>query len=299
MTLISKVRGMSKTTTAISSNVQVVNFLNAGAKYVVQVTPDSMLGFLETTTTISTASGITVNTNKVSSVRRNGIECDPIDKRLAYAYQTTTVTVTSLTKGSAIFPKYFERGGKIFIKPDPTTAQSGAVDYIAAPTITISTSNTSLDNLENPMVLYAAALDSLAAYGYYNKKFSDAVYDVISSTDVSGYSDALEKAQYIIDSSTSLSQGEDMEYYLAQEDPEMISAGINMAQQEVNRALASLKNKEINSRSDSHQKSIQYLQSAQILFERADRELALYINGDTNDAIRNNGASGVERTREG
>lgn len=117
------------------------------------------------------------------------------------------------------------------------------------------------------MILYAAALDSMAASSYW----SQSMLDRLDGSSGAG-KDALQKAQDLIDNSTALSQGQDAEFYLEDEDPEMIAATLGIAAQEVNRALAEVKSGE-----GVAIHTNRYLQQAQQLFAQAEREVAAYV----------------------
>jgi hypothetical protein len=267
-TLISKVRNLSQTTTSETSDAVVGLFCSAGAIFVVNAIPTALLSFMGTdSTNITSSTGYDVLNDRVIMVRRNGIVCDELPKEKIYAY-SGALTTTSLFKGSAIFPKFYIQQGLVYIKPDPTTGAIGLITSIAVPAITSATTTTVLDEIENPLVLYAAALDCMAASSYWSAKSLASLFDTAGDA-----RDALDKAKALVDSSTLLSQGEDAEYFLAQEDAEMIASNIQIAAQEVNRALAEMRDTD-----SAKQYSMEYLERSNMLFKQAQVELDLYVN---------------------
>lgn len=275
MSLVQKVRDITNVTSADVSDSQIVTFLNAGAIFMLNSIPKALLGFLaEDSSNIVNSSGFDVDNDRVYSVRRNGIVCDEILDTDSYAYESTVVTATSLKKGSNIFPKYYWRNGKVYIKPDPTASQVGIVSEINIPTIAVATTTTTLDELENPMLLYASSLASAAlANVWAYKSISDA------TNTSSDYSDALDKAKYLIDDAAQLSQGEDAEHWLNNEDPEMVATVIQIAAQEINRALAALRDSEVLSQVVLNSMQQEILRSESFL-KRANEEIDRYIQSN-------------------
>lgn len=269
MTLISKVRAISGSSTE-TSDAQVVNFLTAGATFLINSIPTGLLAHMATSSSnISGSSGYDITTEKVFSVTRGGIECDQLPQDQTYAHNDI-VTATSIHKGSTVFPKYFIRNGKVFIKPDPTVGQPGIIYEVKRPSITTSTTTTVLDQLENPMLNYAAALDLMSLSGYW----ADTAIGKALLTG-SDYQDAMDKARNLVDNSTALSNGQDAEYYSNDEDVEMITGVLNIAGQEINRALAAIKSAE-----DGASSVGSYIQRASFLFELAFKEVNQYIQNN-------------------
>ena len=162
-TLLAQVRALSQTTTDETSDAEVVDFLNAGAIFLINSIPKDLLTFMaEDSSNIVDGTGYDTLNDRVVMVRRNGIICDELPKELIYAH-SGVLTETSLFAGTAIFPKFYLLGGKLYIKPDPTSQQPGVVSFIGIPTISSATTTTTLDELQNPMILYAAGLDAMAA----------------------------------------------------------------------------------------------------------------------------------------
>lgn len=278
-TIISRVRDISGTSTSETGNANVALFAQAGATYLVNVIPKDLLTFAGIdSSNVTTSSGFDLDYtssganagDRIVMVRRNGVVCDELPKEHIYAH-SGALSTTSLFVGSTVFPKYYIQNGSVFIKPDPTTAAVGVVTYIGAPAITSGTSQTALQPIENPMLLYAAALDCMAASSYWSAQALAKIFETNT-----GARDALDKAQYLIDSSTQLTQGEDAEYFLAQEDSEMIASNIQIAAQEVNRALA-----EVRSIEGAKQYTAEYLERSNLLFKQAQVEVDMYVNRNT------------------
>lgn len=166
-TLVDRVRGISQSSTNQTSDAEVVEFLKGGATILINSIPKELLGFAGTdSSSITTSGGYTITSDRILGVRRNGIECDPITLDKAYAQDYSFSSATSIYKATAIFPKYYTRASKIYIKPNPTTAQVGVVTYINVPSITTTTVSTTFVQIEEPLITYAAALDCLALAGH-------------------------------------------------------------------------------------------------------------------------------------
>lgn len=269
MTLVSKVRAISGSSTE-TTDAQIVNFLTAGATFLINSIPTSLLAHMASASSnITSSSGYDTTTEKILSVTRSGIECDQLPLDQVYAHNDL-ITATSIHKGSTLFPRYFIRSGKVFIKPDPTAVQPGVVYEVKRPTITTSTTTTVLDELENPMINYAAALDLMSLSGYW----ADTAIGKALSTGTD-YQDAMDKAKNLVDNSTALSNGRDAEYHSSEEDTEMVASVLSIAAQEINRALAALRTSE-----NGSQAVISYIQRANSLFELAFREVNQYIQNN-------------------
>jgi hypothetical protein len=272
-TLVSKVRAFSKSTTTITSNSEVVNFITAGAVFLTNSIPKDLLEWSASDSSNIThsngfiVSGSTANVgDRIVSVRRNGIVADQIPQERIYA-ESGVLTTSSLFTGTTIYPKWYMQNGRVYIKPNPTTGAIGKVTYVGVPSITTGTSNTAYNSIENPMILYGAAMDCLAISGKYGLIALNALTETTGDA-----RDALDKAQYIIDASSKLSQGEDVEYYIAQEDTEMMLANVQVAAQEVNRALAEIRGMEQISRY-----TMEFAQRADLLFKQAYQEVQQYV----------------------
>lgn len=261
----------------MTSNAEIVTFLNSGTVFLANTIPKDLLKFASgDSSNITHSNGFIINSgtvdvgDRITMVRRNGIICDELPENHIYAH-TSAITTTSLFKGNSIFPKWYIQNGRVFIKPNPTTNSAGQVTFIDIPTISTNTSNTVFSSIENPMLLYAAALDCVAVASEYGILSLSSLHE-----DTGDARDALDKAKVLIDDSTELSQGEDVEYYIAQEDPEMMLANVQTAAQEVNRALAEIRDIEGTSKF-----TVEFLQRSDLLFKQADREVELYVMRNT------------------
>lgn len=238
-TLVTKVRNMSGSSTELTSNSKVVTFLQEGTKRVLNSLPENMLIPFSTYTSISNGSGYNIENKKVIEVSLLGRETERVSSKDAYSISNSD----SLLYPTSRFPKHYQRGPTIFIKPDPTAGSQGRVDYvdidgIANAISTTTTTGWKLDSIEHLIVTYSAGMDMLNIANYYAEKGTTALESI---TDATGEArDALDKAKYIIDDNTQLSQGEDAENWLAEEDVEMISGSVTIARQEIERALAEM-----------------------------------------------------------
>lgn len=266
-TLLSKVRAITGSTTGITTDTQVVNFLQAGANFLVASTPPFMLWFLtEESPDITDGNGYIVqNTNTIFSVERDGKIADKVPLELA----NQVGYADSLFYATAFFPKYYIQGNKIYIKPDPNSAAPGKVIFIKPPKITSSTDsdNISYSAVENIIINYACALDFTAMANYYAKQYIDSLTDASSDAQA-----ALDQAKDLIDSTT---YTYDAKQWISEEDSEMASVLINAAQEEVNRAIA-----EMNGGKSFGEQADVYFKKAEMYFNLAKNELQQYIQAN-------------------
>ena len=171
---LSRVRVITGSTTTQTSNAAMVDFLKSAVNYIVANIPKEMLWFANSNTTFISSTGVTVPQNTIISVRRNGVECDLLDKKFVYA---TATTLTSLYAGTTFFPKYYIQTGNVYIDPAPSASRAGAVTYVNLSstliTSTVTASGLAISPVENPFVNYAAGLDYVALSGFFGNKYED------------------------------------------------------------------------------------------------------------------------------
>ena len=270
VTLIGRVRELSKSTTAQTQDAKVLQFVHDGAKFLLNSLPKQELWHVASeSTAITSDSGYSVNTNVVLGVYRDGITCEQVSNEEAYAY-SSAVTATSLKAASKIFPIWYEQTGKIYIKPAPTGGESGKVilvDYESD--VTTAASTWQLINIDGPAIKYAASLDAKAMAAYHLERATSAIgteitglatafsnfasalptytsvtLHTISNTEIE---DALTKAKNLIDNLGTI----DVESYLTEDDPEMAQVAIQAASQEVGRAVREIEKESLNLQKDN------------------------------------------------
>ena len=259
-TYLSRVRALTDSSTTQTSNAEVVDFLKSSINYVLMNIPKQLLWFAYTNASFTSSTGVSIPQNTIISVRRGSYECDELPKEYTYAASTT---LTSFYKGSALFPKYYIRAGIVYTNPASTTGASGAVTYVNISATLMTTAVTStgitLSPLEGPLIYHAAGLDFTALAGHWGQKAGE-------------ITDAFDKAKYIVDSATNLSQGEDVEDHLAEEDEVLINAGVQIASQELNRGTANL--------NYYNTKSQMCQGKAKDFFALADNQIKMYIQSN-------------------
>lgn len=313
-TLVQRVRALSKSTTEVNSNSNIVEYLKDGARYVINGLPSHMLNIVATSSTITSSTGMSINTllsqSKIISIKRGSVECTQVPESESYAYNSD-VTVTSLNAASKFFPVYYIQNANIFIKPNPTTGYHGVVTYPLVPALTTASTGwkTAVDNI---VVKYAASADTKALSGYYMSIASSDVSNNVASiaTALSAFesalptwssvtltalsytniADALTKAQNLIDNLGNT----DLESYLTDEDSEMAAVAVNGAAQEVNRAMREIDEESLKIK--SYDAETQYevnrfaaaLQLANSYLTEASRLIEASKNSDTFFNLANN-----------
>ena len=174
-----------------------VEFINAGSKFIVSSLPERFLWSIASETEIYGRKSIdSVDTNVIG----NGSEVaydkilavyrfDGTKRRVANEIPDKNIHATdesdSLSFPTKMFPAYYKLSGKIYIKPDPdfnntssnlvytkvgesstttitqNNGDKGVIVYSAPPIIDENTENWVLTEFENVSLLYAASLDML------------------------------------------------------------------------------------------------------------------------------------------
>ena len=272
MALIDKVRAITKSTSTETSDAQLVYFAQAGANYVIMSIPKSMLWWLaEDGSNITDGNGQAASADVILEVRRNGIPCEIVSSDMSYQLSYSG----SLFEATAFFPKYYARTGKVYIKPDPTALAVGVITKVIPPTIAVATDwNTGIyRQIENLVILYAAAMDFMALANYFSREATDTIGSATGD-----YYDAMEKAELLIDGTVTDKNAQE---WIDDEDSEMVQAVIQTAYQEVQRALAAL-----SSNKDYSSEAQAYLLKSKQYFEMAQVELGNYIRSNPQMMMR-------------
>lgn len=175
-TLAEKVRAISKSTSTQTSSDDIVTFLNMGCIFTVNCIPKELLTFMASdSAAITDGNGYDVLNDRVVMVRRDGIVCDELPPEKIYSH-AGSLGATSLFAGSNTFPKFYVLNGRVYIKPDPSSGAQGFVTKVTPPTINSSTTTTTLDEIENPVILYAAAMDLMALSQFWGNQGLDSIF---------------------------------------------------------------------------------------------------------------------------
>jgi len=281
LTLVNRVRAITNSGTSHSSNDEVLEAVRQGVRYVLSALPLSLSRPFLTSTTVS-SNPITVNSDKIYTVQRNGIKCIEVPVDLAYEVADSN----SLHYASNRYPVFYNDGTAVYILPAPTVGAQGIMKYIntsqTAGEIT-STSVESIDMFDGIAVKYAAAMDYMAVSAYWGEK----LLQEMNSTEISSKArDALQNAADLINNKTNY----DAEDFLAEEDGEMVASAVQTAAQEVNRALAEMRGGEA-----SAQYTREASEKAFELFREVEQELSRVIaQGAQVDIARDNGEGRVQ-----
>lgn len=219
-----------------------IEYINAGSKFIMSSLPEKWLWTIATETEISgwnssgtnlIGSGSDVAYDKILAVYRYENSKRRIAKEISDKFIHSTDEEDSLSLPTKMFPVFYKLNGKIFIKPDPdynasisqqsytpiggsstnvatSSGDKGVVVYSAPPIIDENTENWVLSEYENVALHYAASLDMLRLASVSDaEKILEGGYASVDST-----------------SKTSLSAI----HWLEDEDPEMANAVIQVSQ---------------------------------------------------------------------
>jgi hypothetical protein len=219
-----------------------IEYINAGSKFLMSSLPEKWLWTIATETEISgwSSAGISligagsdVAYDKILAVYRYQGTKRRIAKEIPDKFIHSTDESDSLSLPTKMFPVFYKLNGKIFIKPDPdynlsssqqtytpvggsstnvgaSSGDKGVVVYSAPPIIDENTENWVLSEYENVTLHYAASLDMLRLASVSDaEKILEGGYASVDAT-----------------SKTSLSAI----HWLEDEDPEMANAVIQVSQ---------------------------------------------------------------------
>lgn len=140
----------------------IVEHLNQAAKWVVSSLPEKFLWSVASTSEVTAGAGSGIAYDKILAVYRkqssNKRLAKEVPDHLAYAFESNSGSLFSAT---TLFPKYYKLEGKIFIKPDPDSTNTGIIVYAAPPIVDENTDSWVLAEWENIVLMYAGALDYL------------------------------------------------------------------------------------------------------------------------------------------
>ena len=310
-TLVAKTRAITQSTTNETSNAQVIEFLSDGASYLISHVPKELLrAYASETTGATSSTGIAYGNNTVLGVRRGSYECEQVDKMDAGWLESGS---GSYMVPTAAFPKYYDRAGSIYIKPNPSSTAIGYASLITVPTLT-SASATIFGNLEHIVVNRASGYDFKALGSYYSEKGSSAIGSAVTGISsaftnftstlpddwdytlvVTNIEDALTQAQNLIDGTVTTNNAVD---WLDDEDVEMVQGIVGTASQEINRAVQEINKirlyienetaergadlakaktylEEVTARLNQAQNGLAYIQKAQQMFTESDKMFAM------------------------
>ena len=196
-----------------------VEYVNAGAKFILSSLPEKFLWTVATETEINgfdtsgnseIGSGSKISYDKILAVYRY----DSGKKRVCAEAPDKSIHIfdegSSLLRATEMFPKFYKLGGKIFIKPDPDynahvgsgnayqhaytdldgstiTVESeegdkGVVVYSAPPVVDENDDSWILVEYENVAILYAASLDCLRLVSSYRDKCETEIKEITTAS---------------------------------------------------------------------------------------------------------------------
>lgn len=202
-TLLNRVRLLSKSSTSITTNDQVLESLRGGSRFVISMIPNRyLIHMAQSSPAVTAGGGIDINeASEVVAVYRNGYHCEEVPQELAYAFITST-TVSSIFDGTAMFPRFYKRDSRVYIKPNPTTAASGIVSYILLPDINEATlsGNWKFSSVEDIVVNYASYLESMTVAAFYREQIETRTTSNIAniSSQLSSFESALPTWQSVV-----------------------------------------------------------------------------------------------------
>jgi len=151
--------------------------------------------------------------------------------RMDIKYQSQVQDVDSIYYADDLTPVYVFDGNKIQIYPAPDTS-SGKTAYVTR--VVPGAINDNSESIANMPSLYHPQIVRIASYNVLLQRLGS-----LRDTMYTEYNDAINKAKALVDDASGLTTGtEDVEYWLKEEDPEMISSTLSTASQEIQRASA-------------------------------------------------------------
>ena len=254
-TLVSKVRALSGSSTSVTTDDQVVDFIKSGVAFIIKAAPIDKIENCTSVATGTSVDSVQVDAVTIKEVLRDNYPCHKEDASWMKLLDQET-SEFSLRRPTNTSPAFFIEGKSVYVRP--TGASSIRVVYLGIPAITATTSTWEYETAEGPILKYAASMDAFAAASYHFTNVSadiDAVQSKIETwldeaytmrtdkhtvtaptLDYSQATDALNKARDLIDTIS----GINFEYFMGLDDPEMAASSVNGAASEINRASQEL-----------------------------------------------------------
>lgn len=170
-TLVNKVRAITGSSVTESTNDKIIEFINDSFGFVVSHIPKELLSPYASETSFVSSTGIAHGNNVILGVRRGNYEAKEVDKKDAGWIEAGSGSYLVPTNE---FPKWYERGGMVYLKPNPSSTGIGYLNYIATPTITTGTENI-LGNLETIVIDNSAGYDFKSMGNYYSASSRSAI----------------------------------------------------------------------------------------------------------------------------
>ena len=210
--------------------------LTDAAKDIINLAPANLLWSTTTTSGDQTSNGFALIGIKVLSVvRENGVDAQYVEcKEVPSTFHYKSQDVNSMFYPSKQEPIFFRKDAAVHVYPAPGASPNAfKVNYIVFPAIAFGES---MGDNQFP-VDWDAALVYGAALRYCSRLMSDVTEE---------YNDATTKAQNLIDGATmgGDTEAQNAQYWLDDEDIEMVNATIATASSELSRAQVLLSKKQ-------------------------------------------------------
>jgi hypothetical protein len=161
--LRTRVRSITKSTTSETTDAEIDDFLNESSKLIISAMPKELLWpFATESSAVTDGNGFSFTSGQAADavllVRRGARVCNEVPPALEYAMESSS---GSMYEPSKLFPKYYKRGAKLFIKPDPAsgTDEQGLVYFVYPPIPTGTDDTWVLSALEGALIYYSAGMD--------------------------------------------------------------------------------------------------------------------------------------------
>ena len=242
------------------SDTQLINdSLSDASREIINLAPSTLLWSVTTTSSDQTSNSYTLAGVKVLQViRENGVDGQYVTcKEVPMSYERKVQDVNSMFFPSKQEPVFFRKDNSISVFPAPGASPNAfKVNYVVFPAIAFSES--AGDNQ------FPLDWDGALVYGASLRICNRLMTDVITE-----YDDATTKAQNLIDGATMAGDTEPQstQYWLNDEDPEMVQATLSTAGQELSRAQALLGKRQSLQQTYENIKGL-YTQELQILFPK-------------------------------
>jgi len=151
--------------------------------------------------------------------------------RVDIKYESQVQDIDSIYYADDLTPVYIFDGSnlRIYPEPDGDNDKSATITRVVPGAI-----NDNSETIANMPSLYHPQIVRIASYNVLLQRLGS-----LRDTMYTEYNDAINKAKALVDDASGLTAGtEDVEYWLKEEDPEMISSTLSTASQEIQRASA-------------------------------------------------------------
>ena len=286
-TLISRVRSLSKSAVAQTSDNILLDFIRDYLKTILTSIPEPLIWNIKTELEVTDDNGglLLNESTRILSIFRNGYPSKLVGESMIPHLKTAG----SLFYPTNVHPKHFIEENSIFVKPAPTAPQPAKIFYIdmnaEAGSLTTVSTKTNVASIDGIVILFAASKDAMSVASYWRAQGETELSSLDGDMDTSlgNFNSSMVIAEDFINGVLTTDNAIDK---INDDDSEMTQSLVQTAEHIVNEAKAFLaeaqllsgKNANIASYFANYTNAIQHSVS---LYNQAQSQLAMLVGNFT------------------